>query len=211
MGVAPSSLSALTCSHSLLHSRLTIIRWSRKSRPDARKGAIDREQSHMPKFGSFDVDAPKCRIRFAFVDTDCGKKLFSRMSATTSSKMLSWAAPYSWSLTEIALYCLDCDLFEACLIWTLDSLSVEMWSILLTITGQMSLLTAVKATSGFSSLLTIQSIIPTLSDVCMQLFSKLGDCIEVHRLRHGRRHWSCTQSWHGLDVWHRHGIQKKHF
>ena len=38
----------------------------------------------------------------------------------------SWAAPYSSSVTEIVLYCLDCDLFETYLILDLDSLFLEM-------------------------------------------------------------------------------------
>ena len=56
-------------------------------------------------------------------------QLFSRMSATRSLKMFltpSWDAPYPWSVIKILLYCLECDPFEACRIWTVDSLSLEM-------------------------------------------------------------------------------------
>ena len=38
----------------------------------------------------------------------------------------SLAAPYSWSVIEVVLYCLDYDLCKACLIWTLDALPLEM-------------------------------------------------------------------------------------
>ena len=83
----------------------------------------------MFRFGSLNVDTPKCRILFGFVDTDGGVQLFSRTSATESSKMLfrpTWAVLRSWSVIEIVPYCLDLDLFEACLILTLDVLFLEM-------------------------------------------------------------------------------------
>ena len=87
------------------------------------------EQSCMLRFGSSDVDSPKCQILFGFVDTDGGVQLFSRTSATRSSKMLfrpTWAVLCSWSVIEIVPYCLDSDLFAACLILTLDVLVLEM-------------------------------------------------------------------------------------
>ena len=80
-------------------------------------------------FGSFDVDTPKCRILFGFVDTDGGVQLFWRTSATRSSKMLfspTWGILCSWSVIEIILYSLNLDRFEACLILTLDALFLEM-------------------------------------------------------------------------------------
>ena len=83
----------------------------------------------MFRFSSFDVDAPTCRIFFGFVDTDGGVQLFSRTSATKSSKMLfnpTWAVLCSWSVLKIVLYYLDLDLFEACLILILDVLSLPM-------------------------------------------------------------------------------------
>ena len=58
-------------------------------------------------------------------------QLFPRICASTSLKMLlrpSWVAPYTWRMTEIVLYCLDCDLFKACLTWTLNSLFLQMAS-----------------------------------------------------------------------------------
>ena len=89
----------------------------------------NREQSRMFRFGSFGVDTPKCRILFWFVCTDCGVQLVSRTSAMRSSKMLSrptWAVLCSWSVMEIVPYCLYSDIFEACLILTLDVPFLEM-------------------------------------------------------------------------------------
>ena len=57
------------------------------------------EQSRMFRFGSFNVDTPKCQILFGFVNTDGGVQLFSRTSATRSSKVLfrpTWAVLCSW-------------------------------------------------------------------------------------------------------------------
>ena len=71
------------------------------------------------RFGSFNVDTAKCRILFGFVGTDGGPKLFPRMSTTTSWKMLCrllWAVLCSWSGIKTVPYCLDADLFVACLI-----------------------------------------------------------------------------------------------
>ena len=105
----------------------------------------------MFRFASFDVDTPKCPILFEFVDTDCGIQLFSRTSATGSSKVLfrpPWAALHSWSVIKIVLYCLDCDLFEACLILTLDSLFLEMVVDSSDNRGLSVLLATVVATSG---------------------------------------------------------------
>ena len=80
-------------------------------------------------FGSLDVDTLKCRSFFGFVGTDGGVQLFSRTSATRSSKVLLRplrVVTYSWSVIEIALYCLGCDLFEACLTWILEPLFLGM-------------------------------------------------------------------------------------
>ena len=89
----------------------------------------NREQRRMLRFSSFDVDTPKCRILFGIAGTDGGVQLFSRTSTNRSSKMLprpSWAVPCSWSGIETVPYCLDSDLFSACLISNLDVLLLEM-------------------------------------------------------------------------------------
>ena len=89
----------------------------------------NREQRRMLRFGSFDVDTPKCRVLFGFAGTDGGVQLFSRTSTTRSSKMLprpSWAVLCSWSGIETIPYCPDSDLFVACLFSIPDVLFLEM-------------------------------------------------------------------------------------
>ena len=79
----------------------------------------NREQRRMLRFGSFDVDTPKCRILFGFTGTDGGVQLFSRTSTTRSPMMLPrplWAVRCSWCGIETVPYCLDSDLFVVCLI-----------------------------------------------------------------------------------------------
>ena len=83
----------------------------------------------MLRLCSFDVDTPKCQNLFRFVGTHGGVQLFSRTSATRSSKMLfrpTWAVLCSCSVIEIVPYCLDSDLFGACLFSTLDILFLRM-------------------------------------------------------------------------------------
>ena len=80
---------------------------------------LNRDQRRMLRFSSFDVDTPKCRILFGFVGTDFGVQLFSRTSTSRSSKMPcrpSWAVLCSLSGIETVPYCLDSDVFVACLI-----------------------------------------------------------------------------------------------
>ena len=89
----------------------------------------NREQRRMLRFGSFDIDTPKCRILFGFVGTDGGVQLFLRTSTTRSSRMLYspwWAVLCSWSGIETVPYWLDSDLFEACLISIPDVLFLGM-------------------------------------------------------------------------------------
>ena len=90
---------------------------------------LNREQRRMLRFGSFDVDTPKCRILFGFTGTDGGVQLFSKTSTTRSLKMLPrplWAVLCSSRGMETVLYCVDSDLFVARLILILDVLVLEM-------------------------------------------------------------------------------------
>ena len=90
---------------------------------------LNHDQRRMLRFGSFDPDGRKCRIRFAFVGTDVGVQVFSRTPTTRSSKMIfrpSWDVLCSWSRIETVPYCLQTDLFEAFLISILDFVFLGM-------------------------------------------------------------------------------------
>ena len=89
----------------------------------------NREQRRMLRFGSLDVDTPKCRILFGLIGTDGGVQLLSRTSTTRSLQMsprLLWASLCFWTGIETVPYCLDSDLFAACSTLTLDALVLEM-------------------------------------------------------------------------------------
>ena len=99
-----------------MHSRVERVVLTRRKVPS------NHEQSRMFRFGSLDVDTPRCHILFGFLDTGGGVQLFSSTSAAKSSMVLhrpSWAAPY-------LLYCLGCALFEACLTWIVEPLFLLM-------------------------------------------------------------------------------------
>ena len=49
----------------------------------------NREQRRMLRFGSFNIDTSKCRIRSGFIGPGGGVQLFSRTSATRSSELFS--------------------------------------------------------------------------------------------------------------------------